>query len=217
MEEAKPAAKAEVKSGGSKLAASGRPEVDFTKEWSNGHKSFNSAQVRALDELINTEVGIRERYQVLKGQIKRPRNPLTGEETPRDAIGNVVMDPSKFHTVKNGAHLFTPEQLNGTAKSYYSPPKRKELVGKIGVPDGKYEALGNTGSPSRTDDLYGTVAFMHDKKQKLKEEQLQVSQYIAREKARRYQTQLQREIATMHRTMEDKNAEINILRSKYNL
>lgn len=200
-----------------KLGATNRTEVDFTKQWSDGHKSFNSAQVRALDELIHNEMGIRDRYESLKGQLRRPRNPLTGEETPRDSRGNIVMNPAKFHTVANGSPLFNPDYLAGTL-TYTSPAKpKKELVGKIGVPDGKYEAMGNTGSPARTDDMYGTIAYMHEKKKKLREEQLQIGQCIAREKAKRYRDQLQREILALHHKAEDRTAEINILKSKYNL
>lgn len=214
MEEKKSPSKAKHAPVTSKLSTSGRPEVDFKKEWGNGHKAFNSAQVRALDELINTEMGIRDRYEVLKGQIKRPRNPLVGEETPRDRVGNVVMDPGKFHTVQNGVPLFSAEQLNGTLTVRPSP-KKKELVGKIGVADEKFESLGNTGSPSRTDNMFDTVAYIHEKKQKLREEQQQVSQYIAREKAKRYQHQLQREIAALHKTAEAKQEEMSLLRTKY--
>jgi hypothetical protein len=113
-----------------------------------------------------------------------------------------------------GVFLFRAEHLDG----HMSPVKpKKELVGKIGVSDVKYEAIGNTGSPARTDGMYGTVACMHERKKKLREEQLQIGQCIAREKARRYQDQLQREIVALHRKAEDRSAEINILKSKFNL
>eukprot|EP01033_Poteriospumella_lacustris_P000398 gene398-257_t len=63
--------------------------------------------------------------------------------------------------------------------------------------------------------MFDTVAYIHEKKQKLREEQQQVSQYIAREKAKRYQHQLQREIAALHKTAEAKQEEIGLLRTKY--
>lgn len=196
-----------------------KPEVDFNKEWKNGHKAFNSQQVRALDELINTEDHLRERYEKIKGEIKRPRNPLVGDATPRDYRGNVVLNPGLLNTVKGGVSLFSAEQLNGTLVTRASPFKSpaKQLAGKIGVSEDKYTTLGSIGSPAQPDNLYQTAAIQHERRKKLQEERQQVSEYIAKAKAKRYEEQLHRELRALQKQVDAKSSEISLLKTKFDL
>jgi PII-like signaling protein len=132
----------------------GKKEVDFTKEWSNGHKMLNTDQVGALTEILHQEERIRERFEKIKGDMKRPRNPLNGEPTPRDVRGEVVMNPKQFTTIRNGLPLFREHEMQPTI------PRRKKsdmLQGKIGVNETIYEVLGNSGAsltPSQPNDLF---------------------------------------------------------------
>lgn len=192
-----------------------RPSMDFTKEFKNGHRAFNSVESRALSEVMHTEESTRERYQRIKAEIKRPRNPLRGESTPRDIRGAVVMNPKLLDTVNGGTSLFTREQIeydNTYIKLEKSP------VGKIGVPEEKYSILGNTqviGSPAQAEDFYRTVNKQSEQKKRLKEDQEKMQKFIAREKAKRYQVQLSRQLLVLKKQIADKSAELDFVKTRY--
>lgn len=192
-----------------------RPSIDFSKEYKNGHKAFNSTEARAMSELMHTEESTRERYQRIKAEIKRPRNPLMGESTPRDFRGSVVMNPKMLDTVNGGTSLFTREQIE--YDSTYVKVE-KSPIGKIGVPEQKYSILGNTltiGSPAQAEDFYQTVSRHSDQKKRLKEDQDKIQQFIAREKAKRYQVQLSRQLLVLKKQIADKSAELDFVKTRY--
>ena len=124
-----------------------------------------------------------------------------------------------LYTVKGGVPLF-PENL---------PPSHQKtfrndipIVGKIGVHDGKYDVLGNTlasGEPPSSStgglDLFRSTQLINEKKRQKKGEQEKVSEYIAMEKAKRYEKELGRQMLVLQRKMEEKSREINVLKSTY--
>ena len=65
---------------GTKAEAGGVKEA---KTFTNGHKSFTAAEARAMVEQQTRENKTAANFEVAKATLIRPRNPLTGEETPR--------------------------------------------------------------------------------------------------------------------------------------
>ncbi len=193
-----------------------QPEVDFTKEWSNGHKFFTTPEQRAYSELLHTEERTRVTYDAVRDKLTKPRNPLYGEVTPRDNRNNVVMNPRLLHTVKGGLPLF--DKSNSPTREWH--PHR--TVEKIGVQHGKYDVLGNTclEGIATTDsgdqfDLYKTVRMQHDKKVQERAEQEKINQYVMREKAKRYEKELGRQMVMLQRKLEEKNKEMTVLHSTF--
>jgi len=76
-------------------------EVKDEKRFMNGHKSFTSAEARALNEQQQREKVTLDLFDSKWRHNIRPRNPLCGEETPRD--GN------KLGTHKVDGFLLFPE------------------------------------------------------------------------------------------------------------
>ena len=68
------------------------PPVDFTKKWNNGHKTFTAAEAKALHELLVQEGAKKDSFDKNCRIMKRGRNPLVGEKTPRTETGEVVLD-----------------------------------------------------------------------------------------------------------------------------
>lgn len=214
-----------------------RPPVDFTKQWTNGHKFFTSDQSVAFVELLHTEERTRERHERFKNDATRPRNPINGDPTPRDSRGEAVMNPKQFHTVKiNRIPLHSPydEDLSSSIVGKFT---RKEPMGKIGVPEEKFNVLGNTmapgkilcsdsllpifivllGNPALAEDLHKTVARYHEKKAEQAAEREKINEYIAREKALRHQKELGRQLKILNRQMEEKQKEMTFIKTQYNL
>lgn len=78
---------------GEKVVA-GAEKNQEKKVFTNGHKSFTSAECRLLIETQAREKQIVKTFDDTKYNIVRPRNPLTGEETPRvytDKINGTVL------------------------------------------------------------------------------------------------------------------------------
>jgi len=59
-------------------------EVVVAKRFTNGHKSFTTAEARAMNEQQGRERSTAMEFEKNLSSMYRPRNPLTGEETPRD-------------------------------------------------------------------------------------------------------------------------------------
>ncbi len=92
-----------------------------------GHKTFLASEAKAFQELLHSERQRRENFDRNKGNMFMPRNPLIGEQTPREGEGNPIM---------------RPEWGNDTRETM---GQRKEVVtGKIGVDEGRYNFLGNS-------------------------------------------------------------------------
>lgn len=197
-----------------------KPEIDFTKEWSNGHKFFNTPQQRAFTELLHAEERTRVVYDDVRDKLTKPRNPLNGEPSPRDARGIIVLNPRLLHTVHSGVPLFNKDLPPSHQKTFRND---LPIMGKIGVADGKYDVLGNTLKAGETPssstgglDLFKSTQLLIEKKKQMKEEREKVSEFIATEKAKRYEKELQRQMLVLQRKMEEKNREMNVLRNTYN-
>jgi hypothetical protein len=192
-----------------------QPPIDFTKEWSNGHKFFNTQQHRAYSELLRTEENTRKTYDNKRDLIARPRNPLNGDVTPRDQRGELVMNPRLLHTVKNGLLLF--DHRGQPAREWHP----QHMTEKIGVQPGKYEVLGNTctdGIATQSEhgdqfDLFKTVRMENEKRAGLRVEQDKMNSLILQEKAKRYEKELSRQMILLERKMEEKNKEMEFLHS----
>jgi len=76
-------------------------DVKSEKRFLNGHKSFTSAEARAMVEQQTRENSTLANFERLKSTYIRPRNPLCGEETPRDG--------SQMGTAKVDGFLLFPE------------------------------------------------------------------------------------------------------------
>ena len=66
------------------------------KRFTNGHKTFTASEMEALHELLHHEETRRNRFNKLKHEMKKARNPLTGEKTPRydEGEGEWIIQPS---------------------------------------------------------------------------------------------------------------------------
>lgn len=77
---------------GEKVVA-GENKVVEKKIFTNGHKFFTSAEAKALLETQTREKRASERFETNKLTLIKPRNPITGDVTPRvkiDAKGDIV-------------------------------------------------------------------------------------------------------------------------------
>jgi hypothetical protein len=54
-------------------------DADLTKKWTNGHKTFNSSEARALTELLVVETRAQSAYDMKKTRMLRSRNPMSGD------------------------------------------------------------------------------------------------------------------------------------------
>lgn len=190
--------------------------IDFNKEWKNGHKFFTAPEAKALNEILHREHSTLERFNKIKDEIKRPRNPLYGEPSPRDARGTVVMNPKLYDKIKDGSYLFPKNRP--PSESAYRPPI--EPMGKIGVPEEKYNVLGNTlakGLPANSEDIFSTIGRQHQTRVRNVKDQDTVHELVLKEKAKRYEKQLAREMMTLQNQIEDKKNEILNLKSRYQI
>mmetsp|Transcript_24485 Transcript_24485/g.40826 ORF Transcript_24485/g.40826 Transcript_24485/m.40826 type:complete len:217 (-) Transcript_24485:61-711(-) len=182
---------------------------DPNRKWTNGHKSFTSAESRALNELLNREQATRERFIAHKDVIKRPRNPLNGDPTPRDVRGEVVLNPNAYGKAVNSITLFNPNQPEVDVSKF----ARKEPMGKIGVADGKYDILGNTlakGNPAEPEDLYFLAKKNQMKLVAKKLDQDAINASIVKDKLRRYELGMLREVEKLKQQLQEKEAAIDI-------
>lgn len=96
------------------------------KTFNDGHKTHNAAEARALQELLKSEKERRRYFEENKLTMVRARNPLTGEATPRDGMGEPIINPN---WIDRGPPIHRKKQ--------------KELTEKIGVDTHRYNCLGN--------------------------------------------------------------------------
>lgn len=64
-----------------------RSEPKAMKRFNNGHKTFNWREQQFLKEIYNGERTSNEKFNDKISTRRRPRNPLLGEETPREGQG----------------------------------------------------------------------------------------------------------------------------------
>ncbi|RYH29017.1 hypothetical protein EON65_10015 [archaeon] len=193
-----------------------KKEVDYNKQWNNGHKVLTTSESGALTELLHQEERARIRFDHMKGGIMRPRNPLNGEPTPRDSRGEVVMNPKNFSTITNGLPIL--REYSDTDTATMRRKKAEPLQGKIGVNERKYEVLGNTGmnlSPSQPQDLFMFSTTINQQKLQKQEERAKISEYVAKEKAKRYEKDLAREIHFLQQQVEEKAKKLTLLQTHF--
>ena len=97
--------------------------IDTTKVYSNGHKCMGSMEALGLQQLLAQERNRAEYFQANMHTMHRPRNPMTGEETPREGMGEPLLPPN------------------------WKPAVEREFVGctpKVGEIKERYDILGNS-------------------------------------------------------------------------
>ena len=193
------------------------PQEKQTKRVPKGetqnHPSMTAMEVTAFQQLLSSEEKKRVMFRDRKSEYVRPRNPLTGEATPRAADGEVVLNPNAFYSVVGGVPLF-PSNYS------YEPSKvvtHSNATGKIGIIETKYDTLGNKGiekALAQPEDLYKRAQEEQDRKNavqrekdKLRESKLQIS-------LQRKEKDLEAEILLLKRQMESKELELKYLRKK---
>ena len=128
---------------GTKAEAGAGSEI---KHFTNGHKSFTAAEAKGMTEQQTRENVTLAVFEKLKSTYIRPRNPLCGEQTPRD--GN-RMGESRVE----GFLLFPPEHDEvkpGTPPEYSMWSKRnrpKEATLKVGQLEDAVAKLAVESSP----------------------------------------------------------------------
>ena len=177
------------------------------------HPSMTAMEVTAFQQLLSSEEKKRIIFRDRKTEFVRPRNPLTGEATPRAADGEVVLNPNAFYSVVGGVPLFPSNYSYEPSKIITHP----NATGKIGIVENKYDTLGNRGiekAVAQPEDLYKRAKEEQDRKNavqrekdKLRESKLQVS-------LQRKEKDLEAEILGLRRQLEAKELELKYLRKK---
>jgi hypothetical protein len=190
----------------------------YTKKWNNGHKFFLASEAKALTELLRTETNCRENFQTQKTGMVRPRNPLNGDITPRDARGEIVLNPNAHGKIANGIPLFSGRVSN--SDEIVTKFVQKGTVGKIGITDSKYDILGNKGAfggniSSQPENLFSLTKTQNSLKAAELEERAEINQYIAREKAKRHEKELTKQLTALKQQAAAKERELEYLQSSY--
>lgn len=184
-------------------------EFDPHRKWTNGHKCFTSAESRAMNELLNREKSTQERFVSLKEVMKKPRNPLNGEPTPRDIRGDVVINPNSHGRAVGGNHLFDPSAPEVDLSRFV----KKEPMGKIGVKEGKYDILGNTlasATPAEPEDLYFLAKKNQMKMISKRADEEAVNAAIVKEKLKRYELEMVRQVEALKQQLAQKESTIKV-------
>jgi hypothetical protein len=183
-------------------------EFDPHRKWTNGHKSFTSSESRALNELLDKERTTQERFQELKTVMKKPRNPLNGEPTPRDVRGEIILNPNAHGQATGGNLLYDPD-----AHARFDPGRfeKKAPQGKIGVVEEKYDILGNTTQPSNPaepEDLYYLAKKNQMKMIAKKADEDAIKAALVKEKLRRYELDMVRQVEALKQQLNEKEKTI---------
>jgi hypothetical protein len=193
---------------------------EYGKRFTNGHKCFTSSQVKAVNELQHHEEKFRATFQRTKNEFMRPRDPMVGDETPRDTHGQPIMNSSqlKTHIVKNNVELLFPKNR---PPARVVPPE-KLPPGQIGTSVEKYNILGNRDNPDFGD--AGATPqgdpnrFAQESAARKATAQSDASDYarcMLQVKAERTQSLLNRQIARMTLGIKDKERAVNTLRETW--
>jgi hypothetical protein len=199
-------------SGEASLAQSGTRPSDFDadRKWKNGHKNFTSVESSSFIELLNKERVTQERFEVLKDVMKKARNPLNGESTPRDERGEKVINPNAHGKAQGGNMLFDSTLPPAEVSSFHV---KKEPMGKIGVQDGKYNILGNTltkGTPAEPEDLYFLAKKNQMKLVAKKADQDAINASLVKDKLRRYELEMTREVERLKQQLNEKEKTMSL-------
>jgi hypothetical protein len=187
-------------------------EFDPERKWTNGHKTFTSSESRALNELLNRERSTQDRFVQLKEIMKKPRNPLNGDATPRDARGEVVINPNAHGKAVGGNLLFDPNRTEIDLAKF----TKKEPQEKIGVPEGRYSILGNTlaaANPSTSEDLFFMAQKNQMKMAAKKADEDAINAALVKEKLRRYELQMVRQVEELKQQLAEKEKTVQLFSS----
>lgn len=193
---------------------------EYGKRFTNGHKCFTSSQVKAVNELQAHEDNYRETFRREKDIFMRARDPMVGDETPRDAHGQPIMNASKLkaNVVANNAELLFPKGRGPgrSAQPMKLPP------GQIGTSVEKYNILGNKDNPDYGDagatpsgDPNRFAEEMQARKATAKSDSDDYIHAVMRVKAERQQALLNRQIARMTLEIKSKEKECATLRDTW--
>jgi hypothetical protein len=187
---------------------------EYGKRFTNGHKTLTTMEVEAMTQLLVGEQRKRDNFHLLKDVMVQPRNPLAGDKTPRTQNGDVVLNPNAHGTVANGRPLF-----DANRPPRILPPE-KWPQGQIGVPDGKYNILGNSGvdmmaHSAQPKDLFAYAQEEMLRKSLLASEERELSESKRRAAALQQQRVLAQQVATHKLIAEAKLKEIEDLAKKF--
>ena len=177
------------------------------------HPSMTAMEVTAFQQLLASEEKKRIIFRDRKTEFVRPRNPLTGEATPRAADGEVVLNPNAFYNVVGGVPIF-PSNYS------YEPSKllsHANATGKIGIIENRYDTLGNKNiekAVAQPEDLYKRAKDEQDRKNAVQKEKDKMREYKLKVSLQRKEKDLEAEILGLRRQMESKELELNYLRKK---
>lgn len=116
----------------------GEEDKNARKVFTNGHKSFTAMEAQVLTETQGREQRTVIAFEREKHSIMKPRNPLTGEATPRrtvDMSGDVVQQTGMLLLPQNRT---TPQPATKTMKALQATSLRR-----VGGNDRSYPEEGN--------------------------------------------------------------------------
>ena len=98
------------------------------KRFHNGHKTFSSAEATAIYELQTHEKHRRENFEKNKDKLVAFRNPLTGEETPREGQEMLIMEAYDQSRTRN----YEDVSLKTTGKiGFDGIPKSEKIMDRV--------------------------------------------------------------------------------------
>lgn len=202
------------------IAAGKSGEVDFNKVYFNGHKFFDAQQSKAHKELLQTESRVAENFHVVKKLLVRPRNPINCDPTPRDERGEAVLNPNLHGKVFGGTLIFTDDYYSNTEnRESLSRFSEKRPTEKIGVDEGRYDILGRTGetlgSSLLSQSLVEAVRDHHAKKVEDMKDKETLNALIMKQKAKRHEKELNRELSVLRRQSDEKSRELDYIKQTY--
>ena len=198
-----------------KIADVAEGENLFAREYKDGHKTLNSKEAKAITELLVSENKKRDAFQrnLSLDILGRPRNPLTGEETPRNIRGEPIMNSTALIEATNKIPLMNRDM------PYRELPKKMEPLGKIGVHEEIYrKALGNSVSDysvgaAQPIDLFARTKNESDIKAKTLKNAEKIADAKKRASAQRHEQHLIMTINQLRAQLRDKESELEVLRN----
>jgi len=201
------------------VAAGKTGEVDFHKVYFNGHKFFDAQQSKAHKELLQTESRVADNFHAVKKLLVRPRNPINCDPTPRDERGDAVLNPNLHGKVFGGTLIFPNDYSYSETRESLSRFSDKRPTEKIGVDEGKYDILGRTGetlgSSLLSQSLVEAVRDHHAKKVEDMKDKETLNALIMKQKAKRHEKELSRELSELRRQSNEKSRELEYIKQTY--
>lgn len=183
----------------------------ITKRFTNGHKQFTAEESGGFKQTLNVESRKREEFFRNKDFMIKPRNPMTGEPTPRDIDGNRLLCPGDYMKVVHANPLFPKDRPPSVHK------ETKGILGKIGECSGRYEVLGNVDlskTLAQPEDLYAKSRYDYERKLSSAREKELMATVKINVDAKRHEKMLEREILALKLQLADKEAELRLLRDR---